>query len=379
MELAAAISEHPVPALATGEVIGQVLEEIGPAPDLVILFVTTPHAGALEDIVSTVDRLVEPGAMIGCVTDSVLAGDREVEGQAAIVLWAGRMGPVEARHLEVQRRPSGDSASLIGLPEAGTAGTLVLIADPHTFPTSRVLDVVAEHHPDLTVVGGMVSSGPVAGSNRLVLDGAIRTSGAVAALLPPSVAVAPVVSQGCRPVGEPFTVTAAEGNVVHAIAGEQATVRLRQALATAPAIELHEARNGLHLGRVVDQHQIDIGRGDFLVRAVLAVDPSTGSITVADQVGIGDTVQFQLRDSDTADEDLRVMLGDRSGMGALLFTCNGRGLRLFGTPDHDAELVSSSLGTLALAGMFCAGEIGPVGDRSFVHGYSASILVFDPD
>jgi small ligand-binding sensory domain FIST len=338
--------------------------------------------------------------MIGCVTDSVLAGDREVEGQAAIVLWAGRFGPVETYYLDVdgdrdvegrlegQERSSGatdlggtaDSPlGRIGLPEDGKGGTLVLIADPHTFPTRHVLDLVAGHHPGLTVVGGMVSAGPVAGSNRLVIDGTVRTSGAVAALIPPDVATDAVVSQGCRPVGEPLTVTAADGNVVHAIAGQAATDRLRQALATAPTIELHEARNGLHLGRVVDQHRLDIGRGDFLVRAVLAVDPTTGSVTVADHVSIGDTVQFQLRNSETADEDLRVMVGGRTAGGGLVFTCNGRGLRLFGTPDHDAEVVSSLLGTTDIAGMFCAGEVGPVGDRSFVHGYSASVLMFDPD
>jgi small ligand-binding sensory domain FIST len=373
---AVAASEHPVPALATGEVIGGIIEQLGAAPDLAMLFVTVPHAGALDDIVATVDRLVEPGALIGCVADSVVAGAREIEDQPAVVLWAGRLGSVSAHHLDVVTGPGG--ASLGGLPEPGTEGTLVLLADPHTFPTGSVLDLVADQRPDLTLVGGLVAPGRAPGTNRLVLDGRVHGSGAVAVFLPHGVPAEPIVSQGCRPIGDPLTVTAAEGNVVAEIAGRPAAQRLREALATVPDGELEQTGRGIQIGRVVDDHKLDFDRGDFLVRAVLAGDTSTGALTVGDRLAVGDTVQFQLRDAQTADEDLRLLLDGRGAAGALLFTCNGRGHRLFGRPDHDAEVVTETLGTSAVAGMFCAGEIGPIGGRSFVHGYTASALLLDP-
>jgi small ligand-binding sensory domain FIST len=101
---------------------------------------------------------------------------------------------------------------------------------------------------------------------------------------------------------------------------------------------------------------------------------------VGDEVSIGDTVQFQVRDAASADEDLKALLAGREADGALVFTCNGRGSHLFDMPDHDASVVVSELGTAAVGGMFCAGELGPVGRRSFLHGFTASVALFrDPE
>jgi small ligand-binding sensory domain FIST len=91
---------------------------------------------------------------------------------------------------------------------------------------------------------------------------------------------------------------------------------------------------------------------------------------------VGSTVQFQVRDAASADQDLHALLSGRAARGALVFTCNGRGRRLFGTPDHDAIVVGDLLGTSAVAGMFCAGELGPVGGRNAAHGFTASIAIF---
>ena len=114
------------------------------------------------------------------------------------------------------------------------------------------------------------------------------------------------------------------------------------------------------------------------MRNVLGGDRDAGAIAVGDEVHVGDTVQFQVRDAESADEDLRLLLDDHTADGALVFTCNGRGRRLFGVPDHDAEVVVRSIDSTAVAGMFCAGEIGPVGHRSFLHGFTASIALFGP-
>jgi small ligand-binding sensory domain FIST len=137
-------------------------------------------------------------------------------------------------------------------------------------------------------------------------------------------------------------------------------------------------RDGLHVGVVVDEHRIDFDRGDFLVRNLLGADERSGGLAVGEFVEVGQTVQFHVRDAQAADEDLKVMLrhvrGDADG--ALLFTCNGRGTHLFGKPDHDAGVIEERLGPVPLAGAFCAGEIGPVGGRNFLHGFTASLVVF---
>ena len=200
-------------------------------------------------------------------------------------------------------------------------------------------------HPSVQVVGGMASAGTGPGANRLVIDGRVADRGAVGVLLPPSSSVRAVVSQGCAPIGDPYTVTRAEGSMVHEIAGRPALERVREVVDGLSAADRAKAAAGLHVGRVVDEHRVDFERGDFLVRNVLGADPSTGAVAIGDQIDVGDTIQFQVRDAVSADADLRLLLDDRSASGALVFTCNGRGARFFAEPHHDAMVISEALGT----------------------------------
>lgn len=380
MPFAAALSEHPSGAHAVGEVVGTVLEELGDAPDLAVVFVTEAHGGALEDIAGVVRSTLRPGVLLGATAVSVLGGAREVEEHPGVSLWAARL-PAPAVPVRLDLVTTPDGPAVVGMPDGtGAAGTLVLVPDPFSFPADSLLDRLADLAPGLTVVGGMASAARGPGGNRLVLDDAVFTDGAVGALLDPSVEVTTVVSQGCRPIGQPLTVTRAERNIVYELAGRPAFERLQQTLGALTPEERGLAAGGIHLGRVIDERRVDFDRGDFLVRAVLGADRSVGAIAVGDEVEVGSTVQFQVRDAASADEDLRELLAGRSADAALVFTCNGRGMRLFGVPDHDAGMIADHLSTAtASAGMFCAGELGPVGGRSFLHGFTASVALFsDP-
>ena len=373
---AAAISEHPITATAVGEVVGHVLEQLGEEPpDLALLFVTAPHGGAIEDAAAAVRATLAPGTLLGCTAESVLAGHREVEGDAAVALWAGRTGAVTPFHLELT--PTPDGHTLTGWPSAIPDDTrgLLLIPDPFSFPTDGFLERFGEMRPGLPVVGGMASAARGPGQNRLVIDERTTDRGAVGALLGPGVDVVTVVSQGCRPVGRPFVVTSAERNIVHELAGKPALERLQDLARELPVEDRQLLASGLHLGQVIDESKADFDRGDFLIRNVLGADPDTGAIAVGDVVDVGSTVQFQVRDALSADEDLRGLLADRRADAALLFTCNGRGTRLFGEPHHDADVVATSLEEAPVAGMFCAGELGPVGGKNFLHGFTASVVL----
>jgi small ligand-binding sensory domain FIST len=196
------------------------------------------------------------------------------------------------------------------------------------------------------------------------------------------VTVRTVVSQGCRPIGHPYVVTRGDRNFVEELAGRPALERLRDLARDVDDADRELLRSGLHVGFVVDEHQADFGRGDFIVRNVLGGDDRSGSLAVGDHVHVGQTLQFHVRDAAAADEDLRELLeahrdAGRRPEGALLFTCNGRGRHLFGVDDHDAAAVAEVLGTIPTAGMFCAGEIGPVGGRNFLHGFTASLALFE--
>jgi len=375
---AAALSEHPHPAVATGEVIGQVLEALGDPdspPDLALVFVTPVHAGALEEIVSTIRATLAPGTLLGCAAVSVLGGGREVERGPGISLWAGRTGPVSPFHLSVAQSP--DGLTFTGWPEElpENPSGLLLIPDPFSFPTDDLLRRLETDRPGMPVVGGMASAARTPGGNRLVVDDRVVTSGAVGAFLGEGVEVTTVVSQGCRPVGHPFVVTRAEHNVIYELAGKSAVERLQEVAAALPDDDRELLADMVQIGRVIDESKLDFGPGDFLVRQVVGADPNAGSLRVGDIVDVGSTTQFQVRDHISADLDLRRMVGGHTAEAALVFTCNGRGTNLFPEPDHDASVISESLAGAPVAGMFCAGELGPIGNHNFMHGFTASVVL----
>jgi small ligand-binding sensory domain FIST len=375
---AAALSQHPLATHAVGEVTGQVLDQVGTAPDLAVLFVSAAHTGAMEDIAAAVRSILLPDVLVGCTAASVVGGAREVEGQPAISLWAGRMSSVTPLRLTAEQ--VGEQVAVSGfpapelLPADGRA--LLLLADPFSFPVDTFLSGLRDQvGVDLPVVGGLASAARGPGGNRLVLGSDVLTEGAVAVVLG-GVDVSTVVSQGCRPVGDPMIITRGERQVIYELAGRPALDRVQEVVQALRPDDLLLAQQGLHLGRVIDERKIDHARGDFLIRNVLGADREAKAVAVGDEVDVGDTVQFQLRDADTADEDLRQLMATTTGDAALLFTCNGRGSHLFDVADHDAAIVSSAIADGPVAGMSCAGEIGPVGGRSFLHGFTASVVLF---
>jgi small ligand-binding sensory domain FIST len=256
-----------------------------------------------------------------------------------------------------------------------------MLVDPYSFPAEPLLDQIAEDQPGLPVLGGLASAGGGPGSTLLMHDDEIVSEGAVGVTLA-GVDVRPCVSQGARPIGPEMAITAADANVIHELASQPALERLKSAITELDPGERALAASGLLIGIVIDENRPEYLRGDFLVRGLLGVDEESGSIAVGERVRVGQTVRMQVRDSSSADEDLREALarvsGDLAGppAGALIFTCNGRGSQMFDVPDHDASALDQAFGGAPAAGFFCAGEIGPVGARSFVHGFTATMAVF---
>ena len=374
---AAGLSGHPVPTQAVGEVVGQVLDQlVGEPPDLVVLFASQHHTGAMEDVAAAVRALLSPTVLIGASASGVVGGEREMEDAPGLSVLAGRLPHTVLTPGALGLEPTPDGPAVVGWPEEEVVGgTLVLLADPFSFPADAFLDRVNEDLPALQVIGGLASAARGPGGNRLVLDGRIVSTGAVGVIIDGGIEVTTVVSQGCRPVGRPYVVTRSERNVVYELAGRPALERLHEIVTSLPPDERDLLAQGLQIGRVVDEHRTSFGRGDFLVRNVMGVDQSAGAIAIGDFVEVGQTVQFHMRDADTADEDLRALLAGADADAALLFTCNGRGSHFFGEPDHDAGLLERLVGPMPLAGCFCAGELGPVAGRNFVHGYTASVAL----
>ena len=353
----------------------------GERPTLAVVFASPQHADRAASVVDAVHEAAGPGALIGCVAEGVIAKSREVESGPSVSVWLGALpGGVEGFKMEFSRVD--DEGYFSGWPDP-PEGTFLLVADPFSFPADLFLRHLNGTLPGTTVIGGMASGWRRAEDSRLFFGKEVVEAGAVGVRLPGAVEVMTLVSQGCRPVGETFTVTRGEGNVILELAGRPPLERLNDLHALLSPEERLLLARGLQVGRVIDEYKPEFERGDFLVRGVLGADAKSGAVAVGDMVEVGETVQFHVRDAASADDDLRSALGrarERLGgqtpAGALLFTCNGRGSRLFQTPDHDAGLVSGELGQIPLAGFFCAGEFGPVGGKNFLHSFTASMAVF---
>ena len=210
-----------------------------------------------------------------------------------------------------------------------------------------------------------------------MLDDAVFSDGAVALVLPPGIGAVPLVAQGCRPVGDPFVVTGAEANLILTLGGQPALRRLQEVISSLPDDE--RQGNGLHVGIVIDENRSTFGTGDFLIRGLLGADRESGAVAIGARVEVGTTVQFQVRDAASAGRDLSSRLRHHRAKSAIVFTCNGRGSHLFGAPGHDAGQFVEHLGTTDVAGMHCAGEIGPVGGLHHLHGFTASALMLGTD
>jgi len=375
-QLGAALSEHPVAASAVGEAVGEILESVGERPDLLCLFVTAPHVGALEDIAQAVDAVLRPGVFVGATGNAVVGGGRGVEDEPGLSLFAARLDrELTAVRLTADQTPDGWVVGGVDHAAARRAGTLLLLPDPFSFPVDAFLAELRQDHPHLGVLGGMASAARGPGGNRLIFGGDLVNHGAVGVLLG-GAPVDSVVSQGCRPIGQPLIVTRSERNAIYELAGRPALERLLEMIDALSPEERTLAGKGLHVGIVVDEHQATFDRGDFLVRGVLGGDRDSGAVVVGEEVEVGATVQFHVRDAATAAEDLAGLLTGHSASGGLLFTCNGRGRAMFGDPHHDAAIVQDVIGPLPVAGMFCAGELGPIGGRNVVHGFTASVALF---
>lgn len=350
----------------------------GATADLVVAFISPGHADKLESIADELLASNTAKHVIGCTGEAIVGSGREVEGAPAISLWAVCL---PAGGVVRPFRLAFDGLDLTEGPEIPDGNAALLLADPFTVPIDAWLSGVNERKPSVPIFGGNASGGHRPGSNRLAIDGSVFDDGAVGVALDGTVSLRAVVSQGCRPIGRHFVVTKSEKNIIRELAGRPALDVFQELYASLDEDDQELIQRGIHIGRVINEYQERFRRGDFLVRNVLGADDS-GGIGITESVRVGQTVQFHVRDAATADEDLRVLLAEahRSGTrpaGALVFTCNGRGSRLFDEPNHDATALLETFGPVPAAGFFAMGEFGPIGGKTFVHGFTASIALVE--
>jgi small ligand-binding sensory domain FIST len=366
-----------------------------PAPEvsLGLVFMSPkffPHAETVLEILRVHAKIP---LLAGCSSTGLVANAEEIEGAGGLVLALYSLPGGKLRGVRFTQDDVADAAisatawSAKSHPAANDANGWLAFIDPFHLDGESWLRSWNQNFPAQPVYGGMASGGlsepGVPPVTQLYLDGEVFEDGGVALAVGGEVALAGVVSQGCTPIGETWTLTRVEHNLIRNIGNRPAYAVLHETVQKLSAEEQKKSAGNLHIGLVVNEYLEDFHRGDFLVRNLLGGDPQSGVLAVGALPRMGQTVQFQRRDAAAASEDLNELLArlkknlaGRELFGGALFCCNGRGKNLFGRPSHDSELVQAHFGPTGIAGFFCNGEIGPVGDKNFLHGFSAAVALF---
>ena len=358
--------------------------------DLVFLFASHAYAANFPAMVQRVQAATRARVLIGCSGQGVIGNAQEIEGKPAVSLLTASLPGNEMRtvrltqsDLESCEGPD-DWHYLTGVRPVDVNGW-VMFADPFTLDAERLIGALSNAYPGTPLVGGLASGDFRSQQTHLFQGDRVHSDGAVAVALGGDYTIQSVVSQGADPIGETWTITAAEGNVVKEIGNKPALEVVAKTLNALTPDDQRRAQSNLLVGLAMDEYRDDFNRGNFLIRNIVGIDPNAGALAIAARPQIGQTFQLHLRDERAADADLRALLGQarldlvgRSPVCALVCSCNGRGVGLFGYPDHDAKMISEQLGINQLAGFFCNGEIGPVGFQNYLHGYTASVALIVP-
>jgi len=370
----------------------KILADMGEGPiDLAFLFVSSRFRDRYDTVLAAMADAIRPENLIGCSAGGVIGGGREVEQKPALALTAARLPGVTIQpfHLnssdlpDLEASPKRWHASFSVAP--GLKPKFIILADPFSFDAEKGLMGLDFAYPAAVKVGGLVSGGGQAGENALFLNGKAHRSGMVGVALSGNIEVDTIVAQGCRPIGEPLSITRCDRNMLMEVNHKPPLLVLQELYEKLSEEDQKKMQHSLFLGLAMTPFKENLTRGDFLIRNLIGVDSKSGHIAIGAHLQEGQTIQFHLRDAETSSDELQWLLTQyrvegeaRSAKGALLFSCLGRGVHLYGEADHDSRLFQSRMGSIPLGGFFCNGEIGAVGGTTFLHGYTSCFGIFKP-
>ena len=392
MRFTSGISDAVNAEAAADAACQQVAEQLaGASCDLAYVFASTIYKTDWATLLARIVERLHVKVLIGCSGSGIIGGGQELEWVPAISVVGAHLPQVQLFPFVVSpdelelSAPGGFWIDKIGAsPEAKPV--FILLADPYTCHPPKLLTELNTTYRMRPIVGGLVSGGNEPGEHFLFMDTTVYREGAVGVAMTGNITMDTVISQGCRPIGRPYVITRAEENMVLQLGGKQALAILHEVLSElAPADRDLAQRGSIFIGLVINEMRTAFGAGDFLIRNIVGIDPNVGAIAITDQVQVGQTLQFHLRDPSTSRQELRRLLQQidhapdlSPPAGCLLFNCTGRGKSLYGVAHHDVKTIQTVSGKVPIGGFFCNGEIGPVGGINFLHGYTASLGLFRP-
>ncbi|MBW4514024.1 MAG: FIST C-terminal domain-containing protein [Timaviella obliquedivisa GSE-PSE-MK23-08B] len=394
-----ALSTRPSLEAAVEDVVEQAQKLLRVPADLGLVFISSAFASEYSRLMPLLqekllqEKLTLP-ALIGCCGGGIVGIDdhgsvQEVEDGAALSLTLARLPDVKVQtfHISTDVLPDPDSSpddwvELMGVPPQDQPH-FILLSDPMSSGTNELLQGLDFAYAGAAKVGGLADAGLSGSHSSLFCDFKQYREGVVGVALSGNLVMETIVAQGCRPIGQPYQVVEGERNILLKLE-ESAYGKTHTPLEILQGIfeGLDEedralAQRSLSIGIAQSAFKQTLEQGDFLIRNVLGVDPRTGAMAIGDRVRPGQRIQFHLRDAEASEDDLTMLLEryqnqdqSSSPAGALMFACLGRGEGLYKRPNFDSRLFTRYL-NVPLSGFFCNGEIGPVGNTTFLHGYTS--------
>jgi len=357
-------------------------------PDLLIVFISSHHVANVPVLLELLQQEFGNVFLFGCSAQGVIGGGREVEDRPAVSLTGALLPGVKLHgvHLEASQLPPVYSEAHVWEDvmrlTPGQQPSYLLLADPFSFDVEALTRGLDRVYPLAPKIGGLASGAQQAGSAVLFLGNRIYRSGCVTLGLTGDIEIDSIVAQGCRPIGDPMFVTVAHENLIRELDGRIAREALGALFEQLRPADRDLFGDALFLGMAMRPDSSQYLPGDFLIRNVLGMDPQSGALWVNANVPPNSVVQFHLRDAATSAYDLeRALTGYHASRqvatdaGVLLFSCNGRGMGLYGQPDHDSNAFRRLVADRPIGGFFCSGEIGPVQNATYVHGYTSAFAV----
>jgi small ligand-binding sensory domain FIST len=397
---------------AIDDVVAQVQGKFMGTVDLGIVFISSAFTSEYSRVVPLLTEKMPFKVLIGCGGANIIGTDKnskpqELEDRPALSLTVAQLPDVQLFPFQITEKEMPD---LDGSPQNWTdlfqvapeeSPSFIIFADPFSSSINDLLSGLDFAYPNAVKVGGLASANGMGRMNGLFCyqqddnQTVMLREGSVGVALAGNIQLDAIVAQGCRPVGDVFQITQSERrNIITELSllegdglRSGAPLKMLQNLvANLDAEDQVLAQDSLFVGLAMDEFKSKLTHGDFLIRNLLGVDPKTGAMAVGDRIRPGQRLQFHLRDAETSAEDLSLLLRQycethpdfKEPFGVLMFSCMGRGKGLYGEPNFDANRLLSFLPNANLGGFFCNGEIGPVGDRTFLHGYTSVFGIVRP-
>ncbi|HWL50904.1 MAG TPA: FIST N-terminal domain-containing protein [Chthoniobacteraceae bacterium] len=366
------------------------LQELGGEATLGFVFASVDYRPHLDDLLELLTLHGHVPHLLGCCGSGLIGTGMEIEKAIGFSLLLLHLPETKLHFCEI----STDDAASLDTPEEWHAFTgaapdevesWIALIDPFGFPIEPWLEGWNRAYPGIPMIGGLSSNPHTDAEAEEVFVTHNRE------ILPPSSAmligfkggiqVRSVLAQGCRPIGEPLTITGTNGNLLLRLGGKKAYSALAEAFEGLSDEEKASAQGNLFAGLASSEYIDEFALGDFLIRSILGADASSGSVALGAQLRVGQSLQWQLRDAASAMRDLDTRLAREKKNGpppfaSLVFSCHGRGEELFGKGGYDADALKKTFGPLPSAGLFCNGEISPIREQNYIHGYTASIALF---